>query len=455
MGENILNFAASNFMADFRDTLRPYLLIFFALVGSVALGYAIYLGFLLARAEDNEKRKKAKKRILMTLSSLMIVIILATIFIDWDPGEVFDRDGIALGRASNYALEESVFMFQPNGKYPLKMSFRGVEMDNDYLEVTWSTPVFAGPPSKSASITFNGDAGNTGKWEFNYPGATPPDPTEAYHFIATLTVLVGGEVVTVNVPLAVLVYDPNYTSAPPPLRPQGEAHDTPLPQPGGGGGSDPGVGGDPGITNPGTGGDYDFAWAISGSPSHGKGWPISSPMSYANTTCAQCRANSTGRTGHTGVDVVGGGPIFAMQSGKVVAIVSSVTVASACPSNPLRSSGTCLNARGPGLNGHASGTAYGNVVVIRHEDANGNAIKINNLFVYSTYAHMVPKASCAALASLSQNSKVVKGQRIGTMGTTGHSTGIHMHWEMILSSNGSQSGTTSIAGTKVCPVSYY
>jgi len=59
------------------------------------------------------------------------------------------------------------------------------------------------------------------------------------------------------------------------------------------------------------------------------------------------------------------------------------------------------------------GGAYGNHLVIKH--ANG---------VKTLYAHL-------SSASVSKGDEVLRGQRIGAVGTTGNSTGPHLHFEVI------------------------
>ena len=58
---------------------------------------------------------------------------------------------------------------------------------------------------------------------------------------------------------------------------------------------------------------------------------------------------------------------------------------------------------------------YGNYVVIDH----GNGYK-------TLYAHM-----STGSISVTPGTKVNQGQRIGTMGSTGRSTGTHLHFEVI------------------------
>lgn len=59
------------------------------------------------------------------------------------------------------------------------------------------------------------------------------------------------------------------------------------------------------------------------------------------------------------------------------------------------------------------GGAYGNHLVIRHD----NGVK-------TLYAHL-------SSASVKQGDEVLRGQRIGSVGTTGNSTGPHLHFEVI------------------------
>jgi len=87
---------------------------------------------------------------------------------------------------------------------------------------------------------------------------------------------------------------------------------------------------------------------------------------------------------HGGVDIANksGTPIYASASGKIVRANYS--------------------------------TSYGNVIIIYHEDKN----------VYSLYAH---------LSSIlkGENTYVLQGTQIGKMGSTGKSTGPHLHFEII------------------------
>ena len=71
-------------------------------------------------------------------------------------------------------------------------------------------------------------------------------------------------------------------------------------------------------------------------------------------------------------------------------------------------------------------SGYGHTVVINH----GNGVK-------TRYAHMYPGSICVRVGQ-----KVSKGQQIGKIGTTGNSTGPHLHFEVIVN------------GSKVDPLKY-
>lgn len=66
----------NNWMKDLIADLRPYIISIFAVVAAAGVGYAIYLAFLLAKAEDQGKRKEAKGRILKTCIGLGIIVVL-------------------------------------------------------------------------------------------------------------------------------------------------------------------------------------------------------------------------------------------------------------------------------------------------------------------------------------------------------------------------------------------
>ncbi|MCX4695906.1 LysM peptidoglycan-binding domain-containing M23 family metallopeptidase [Streptomyces sp. NBC_01408] len=79
----------------------------------------------------------------------------------------------------------------------------------------------------------------------------------------------------------------------------------------------------------------------------------------------------------------------------------------------IASSGTTVKAVGAGTVVSAGWSgSYGNEVVIRHADGN-----------YSQYAHL-------SSLSVSSGQSVTAGQRIGLSGSTGNSTGPHLHFEI-------------------------
>ena len=61
--------------------IEPVLLAILSIVGAVAVGYAVFLGASLAKAEDESKRKQAKSRIIKTLAGLFIIVILSSTMI--------------------------------------------------------------------------------------------------------------------------------------------------------------------------------------------------------------------------------------------------------------------------------------------------------------------------------------------------------------------------------------
>ena len=84
---------------------------------------------------------------------------------------------------------------------------------------------------------------------------------------------------------------------------------------------------------------------------------------------------------HTGVDIAGGGRILSAEAGTVTRAA------------------------------HIGG--YGNTIEINH----GNGLS-------TLYAHLAPGGTF-----VSPGQKVSRGQHIATMGTTGNSTGVHLHFE--------------------------
>ena len=105
---------------------------------------------------------------------------------------------------------------------------------------------------------------------------------------------------------------------------------------------------------------------------------------------------------HAGVDIAGGG----IMGRQVVAAASGVVI---------MASQTCTHNFGKHYN-CGCGMSYGNYIVIDHgDDADGTS--------YSTlYGHL-------STVEVSYGQEVKAGQRIGTVGSTGYSTGPHLHFE--------------------------
>jgi len=75
---------------DSMPGLEDVLVAIFAVVGALAVGYSIFLGVMLAKAEDEGKRKQAKSRIFKALAGLFIIVILfSTMTVKDSYGETF------------------------------------------------------------------------------------------------------------------------------------------------------------------------------------------------------------------------------------------------------------------------------------------------------------------------------------------------------------------------------
>ncbi|MBQ9072528.1 MAG: M23 family metallopeptidase [Bacilli bacterium] len=108
---------------------------------------------------------------------------------------------------------------------------------------------------------------------------------------------------------------------------------------------------------------------------------------------------------HTGVDIAGGSGlgnvnIIAARDGVVVYPTKGANTS--CPSNYSSTSYNC------------SSGAYGNYVIIQHSDGN-----------YTLYGHLH-----ANTITVTAGDSVKQGQVIGKMGTSGYSTGAHLHFEV-------------------------
>ena len=108
---------------------------------------------------------------------------------------------------------------------------------------------------------------------------------------------------------------------------------------------------------------------------------------------------------HTGVDIhsYGDDTIYAAAGGTVVAVYNGC-------SHYSQPDATCYPA-------HLD--TYGNSVKVRHSDG-----------TYAIYGHLMQNTIRVAVGDT-----VVRGQALGTMGSSGYSTGKHLHFEVRLSDN--------------------
>ena len=121
-------------------------------------------------------------------------------------------------------------------------------------------------------------------------------------------------------------------------------------------------------------------------------WPV---PGYTNITSPFGSRNGTM---HNGIDIsssgISGKPIIAAKAGKVIEVCTSCT-------HNYGKNYSC-----------GCGGGYGNYVVIEHYDG-----------TKTRYAH------CSTI-NVSLNQRVYNGKKIATVGSTGHSTGAHLHFEV-------------------------
>lgn len=129
-----------------------------------------------------------------------------------------------------------------------------------------------------------------------------------------------------------------------------------------------------------------MSWPLDGSP--GNGWKVRGNFGWRVHPIDKTRKH------HNGVDLIGQKYVKAIADGTVIKARASKTRKS---------------------NGEPGG--YGYFIVIRH--------MIDGVYYTSLYAHLVKNSF-----QVKQGQKVKAGQVIGTMGTTGHSTGVHLHLEI-------------------------
>lgn len=131
-------------------------------------------------------------------------------------------------------------------------------------------------------------------------------------------------------------------------------------------------------------------------PSYGYAWPV--PGYYGLTSNYGYR--SFDDSFHEGIDISEGGimgaAVVAAESGTITRAIGGCT-------HNYPKNGSC-----------GCGGGYGNYVIITHDDG-----------TYSTlYGHM-------RTIYVSTGQRVSKGQQIGEVGTTGYSTGAHLHFEVM------------------------
>ena len=85
----------------------------------------------------------------------------------------------------------------------------------------------------------------------------------------------------------------------------------------------------------------------------------------------------------------------------------------------------CASVSGTVVVANAGLTGYGNYVVLQHTGSDGSIF-------YTLYGHMI---NGSIQVSVGEN--VEQGRVLGTMGSTGNSTGPHLHFEVRLGKNSS------------------
>jgi len=468
MERNLFNLLGNNFMEELLVGLRPYLIGFFALVAAAGVGYGIYLAIWLAKAEHEEGRRKAWRRIFMALSSIMIIVILTIYMLSLDIGEVYDRENLAFRHTGNYDLYWNVFQFEENGSFPLILMFRGLGISSFYLDPTFGPHNVQSQhePFQTARVELIPYRG----WVLSV-GMIPPETVWVFRITASVSVFIEGEMRTITIPFDIHVYNPITAPTPTPARPQGPPNIAPPDAPPGGGGNwwnnlggaAPGGVGSPGGVNPGgvfipPGGCCGLRPAR---PAGGFGWvsPVeggtrSMPMTNsgmntgnpANGTSRPCcctlcwpprnQVTSWARTGgnngsgfpHNGQD------ISANHMGAPVIHASNIR----------RNSGPNLLAVGAGRVVYANGTRnYASTGIGNRIDIELTQ-RINGQIVVVRYGHLHSIAQHpTANRPLQLGDIVDPGQIIGVMGNTGDSGGVHLHWEVRL------------GGALKCPCCFY
>jgi murein DD-endopeptidase MepM/ murein hydrolase activator NlpD len=108
---------------------------------------------------------------------------------------------------------------------------------------------------------------------------------------------------------------------------------------------------------------------------------------------------------HPALDITGGGDISSFADGKVVYVQ---TDGQSGLSDSMKTLGTC--------------------VVINHD--NPDTSKKSGSYARTIYAHLASK-------TVNAGATVTKGSKIGVMGTTGNSSGIHLHFVLAVGNDAS------------------
>lgn len=121
---------------------------------------------------------------------------------------------------------------------------------------------------------------------------------------------------------------------------------------------------------------------------------------------------------HTGIDIGGttGSKIVATKSGTVTYVYTGCVNKNAAGSGnkDCAAAGCSPNCKTYDKNGkQICNWGYGNGVIIKHSDGSG----------YSMYAHMNS-------VSVRKGDTVSQGDKLGTLGSSGYSTGLHLHFEL-------------------------
>lgn len=137
------------------------------------------------------------------------------------------------------------------------------------------------------------------------------------------------------------------------------------------------------------------------------------PVPASKTVTQNYKAGS-----HTGIDIGGssGSKIVATKAGTVLHVYSGCVNQNAAKSGnkDCAAAGCSPNCSTYTKSGkQICNWGYGNGLIIRHADGSG----------YSMYAHM-------QTVSVSKGQTVAQGATLGTMGSSGYSTGAHLHFEL-------------------------